>query len=290
MLLGIARYRVSGHTWRAYSPKCVEGLFSAVRVYPVHLSRPGLSRSISTHLAAVAACHPYLILAMRIASTLGKSLSLLRSASCGSPRSRGVMILSIARQERASASTYLLVVGTLVRARLWQPGPHEHLRLWLGVVVVHRDRGLLHAALGVGMLRAVCVRVALVRHLPGEGATGAGDGVSVFGTSGGSTVVGGTRLAAGGIAVESDVQLLEERIARAAISGVEPEVDRSVEPRAWGAADGRRVLRDEALLCAEGRCQLSVVVRAVHDVGGSVDGEADLRGGAGVDRHPRARA
>ena len=64
-----------------YSPECVEG---------------GLSRSISTLFAAVAASHPYLIMAMRIASALGKSLSLLRMASSGGLRSRGAMIRSSA--------------------------------------------------------------------------------------------------------------------------------------------------------------------------------------------------
>jgi hypothetical protein len=64
-----------------------------------------LSRSIPTRFAAVAASHPYLIMAMRIASALGKSLSLLRLASSGSLlrlassgslRDRGGMIRSSA--------------------------------------------------------------------------------------------------------------------------------------------------------------------------------------------------
>ena len=96
-------------------------LFSEVRVYPVHrfwvprhrpenrrgrISAGLVSRSLSTLFAAVAASHPYLIMAMRIASALGRSLSPPRSASFGSLRGRGVMI-------RSSAPPFVNVASVL---------------------------------------------------------------------------------------------------------------------------------------------------------------------------------
>jgi hypothetical protein len=111
--------------WKGYSPKFAYIRFSSLlgappsargslheslrrtdNSNPVHLSWPGLSRSIATRFAAVAASHPYLIMAMRIASALGKSLSLLRLASSGSLRDRGVMI-------RSSASPFVNVSSLL---------------------------------------------------------------------------------------------------------------------------------------------------------------------------------
>ena len=95
--------RTSGSSLLGAPPSARASLLESLRrtenSNPVHLSWPGFSRSsrwISTRFAAVAASHPYLIMAMRIASALGKSLSLLRSATSGSLRCRGVMIRSSA--------------------------------------------------------------------------------------------------------------------------------------------------------------------------------------------------
>src|SRR5215208_1521116 len=149
-----------------------------------------------------------------------------------------------------------------------RPEPRKHGWLWR-VVVVDREVGLLNAAGLVGV-----VRVALVRHLPGEGA-GTIDGVSVKGTrSTFSTVVVGAR---GIIAVKSVIQVLVERISviTARQAGEEPEVDRSIERSASCAGDGRLVLRDEALLRGYACCLLGVVERAGDRLAG-FDGDVVL--------------